>query len=135
MKKLNIILLVIIAIAIGVIVGIVGDFSTYETFSTAASRPGKEFHVIAVLQRHQKMEYNPVKDPNYFSFYARDKRGEQEKVIFTGSEPTDFEKSEQIVLTGKMEGNEFHCSQILMKCPSKYKATKIPTTRIAGAGY
>ncbi|MHB1922631.1 MAG: cytochrome c maturation protein CcmE domain-containing protein [Chitinophagaceae bacterium] len=135
MKKLNIILLVLIAIAIGVIVGIVGDFSTYETFSTAEARPGKEFHIIAVLEKHQKMVYNPVKDPNYFSFYVRDKKGDQKKVIFTGSEPTDFEKSEQIVLTGKMEGNDFQCSQILMKCPSKYKATKLPSTKIVGASY
>ncbi|MNF07676.1 hypothetical protein D3C80_2079060 [compost metagenome] len=40
--------------------------------------------------------------------------------MFFGTKPQDFEKSEQIVLTGGMVGDEFHASKILMKCPSKY---------------
>ena len=44
----------------------------------------------------------------------------ERKVIFLGSKPQDFERSEQIVLTGKMKGDEFLASKILMKCPSKY---------------
>lgn len=36
------------------------------------------------------------------------------------SVPQDIEKSEQIVLIGKMKGEEFHATEILMKCPSKY---------------
>jgi cytochrome c-type biogenesis protein CcmE len=35
--------------------------------------------------------------------------------------PQDFERSEQIVLTGKMRGEDFVASDMLMKCPSKYK--------------
>ena len=46
--------------------------------------------------------------------------GEEKKVIFNGTKPRDFERSEQIVLTGKIEGEEFKASKILMKCPSKY---------------
>ncbi len=122
MKRSNIILLILIAVAVGVIISMVGDFSTYETFRSAARQPDKEFHVISVLDRSQTPVYNPVKDPNYFSFYARDKAGVEQKVVFTGSMPTDFEKSEQLVLIGRMDGSQFDCSRILMKCPSKYKA-------------
>lgn len=125
MKKTNIILLVVIAIAIGVIVTMVGDFSTYETFATAREKEGKEFHVIGKLDTLQAMSYDPTKDANLFSFYVHDKTGESHKVVFYGAKPTDFEKAESIVLTGKMEGNEFHCSKILMKCPSKYKDDQV----------
>jgi cytochrome c-type biogenesis protein CcmE len=126
MKKSNIILLVVIAVAIAVIVGMVGDFSTYETFATAARKPNREFHVIGELEKNRQMVYEPEKNANYFSFYVKDKAGNVRQVVFNGSEPTDFEKSEQIVLTGSMgTDNIFYCSQILMKCPSKYKPDQV----------
>ena len=121
MKKSNIILLVVIAIAVAVIITRVGDFSTYETFATASSKKGQEFHVIGVLEKQKPMTYDPRKDANFFSFYVKDKSGKVNQVVFRGSKPTDFEKSEQIVLTGSMgDNNVFKCSHILMKCPSKY---------------
>lgn len=130
MKKSNIILLIVMAVAIGVIISLVGDFSTYETFATAAGKPGREFHVIGVLEKDKAMEYNPAKDANYFSFYVEDKTGNVRKVVFTGAKPTDFEKSEQIVLTGQMgEDDVFHCSKILMKCPSKYKEDQVAMSK------
>ena len=39
---------------------------------------------------------------------------------YNGTKPNDFERSEQIVIIGKMKGEEFAASGILMKCPSKY---------------
>lgn len=125
MKKTNIILLVVIAVSIGVIVTLVGDFSTYETFATAREKEGKEYHVIGVLDTTQVMTYDPLKDANFFSFFIKDKTGETRKVVFYGTKPTDFEKAEQIVLTGKMQDGEFHCNKILMKCPSKYKEDQV----------
>lgn len=130
MKRSNIILLVVIAVAIGVIISMVGDFSTYETFATASKRPAREFHVIGVLEKSREMVYEPEKNANYFSFYVKDKAGEVRKVVFNGSEPTDFEKSEQIVLTGSMGKDDvFRCSQILMKCPSKYKPDQVAMSK------
>jgi cytochrome c-type biogenesis protein CcmE len=135
MKKSNIIILVVIAVAIAVIISMVGDFSTYETFTTAARYPDKEFHVIGKLEKGKEMVYEPEKNANYFSFYAQDKSGEIRKVVFSGSEPTDFEKSEQIVLTGNMGADDvFHCSQILMKCPSKYKPDQVAVSREIKSG-
>lgn len=125
MKKTNIVLLVLIAVAIGVVVTMVGDFSTYETFATAKQKEGKEYHVIGFLDTTQTLSYDAVKDANYFTFYMKDKTGETHRVIFYGTKPTDFEKSEQLVLTGKMQGGEFHCNKILMKCPSKYNNDKV----------
>src|ERR1700744_3142035 len=121
MKKTHIVLLVLIIVSITVIISVFADFSTYETFSSASKQPGKTYYVIGMLQKDKTMEYDPKKDPNHFIFYAKDKAGNLNKVIFNGEKPRDIEKSEQIVMMGYEEGATFHCSRIQMKCPSKYK--------------
>ena len=55
-----------------------------------------------------------------------DNKGIEKKVVLYKSVPQDFQKSEQIVLIGKMKGDEFHANEILMKCPSKYNDGKPP---------
>lgn len=125
MKKLHIVLLVLVAAAVTIIVSMFGDFSTYETFASAASDPGKKYHIIGELAKEKGMEYDPVKDPNHFSFYVQDKSGNVNQVVFNGAKPTDIEKSEQIVMTGHMDGDVFRCSKIQMKCPSKYENDQI----------
>jgi cytochrome c-type biogenesis protein CcmE len=82
---------------------------------------------VGKLQKEKEMVYNPIQDANYFSFYVKDQEGEECKVIYAGTKPQDFEKSEQIVLIGKMKSDEFHASKILMKCPSKYNNDKVET--------
>lgn len=118
MKKSSIISLIVIAAAIGIIISMVSDSSTYETFASA--KDGKEVHVVGFLSKEKPMEYNPEKNTDHFSFFLKDKSNEEKKVVFAGTKPQDFEKSEQIVLTGKLVNDEFHASKILMKCPSKY---------------
>lgn len=125
MKKSNIVLLILIAVTIGVIVTVAGDFSTYETFATARQKEGREFQVIGKLDTTRVLEYNPEKDANLFRFHVIDKTGEIRPVVFYGTKPTDFEKAESVVLTGKMLNGEFKCSKILMKCPSKYKNDQV----------
>jgi len=121
MKRTSIIILVLVAAAVCVIVSMFGDFSTYETFASVSKQPGKQYYVIGSLQKSMDMEYDPKKDANHFFFYAKDKTGDLKKVVFNGAKPTDIEKSEQIVMKGYMDKDAFHCSQIQMKCPSKYK--------------
>lgn len=125
MKKSHIVLLVLVAAAVCVIVSMFGDFSTYETFKSASSQPGKKYHVIGYLEKDREMHYEPTVDPNHFSFYVKDKAGNVNQVIFSGAKPTDIEKSEQIVMTGYMDGDVFRCNKIQMKCPSKYKRDQV----------
>lgn len=120
MKKTHILALIFIGGLIAFIVSTSSSYSTYETFATAYSNAGKEFQVVGNLAKDKPMEYNPEKDPNYFSFYMADNSGDIKKVIYSGSKPQDFERSEQIVLSGKMQDNDFYASKILLKCPSKY---------------
>lgn len=124
MKKSSIIGIVVIAIAIGAIISTYADSSTYGSFADA-TKSEAELHVVGQLDKAQQLNYNPKVDANYFSFVMKDKQGKACKVVFNGTKPQDFERSEQIVLTGKMVGSEFHASKILMKCPSKYTKDQI----------
>lgn len=126
MKRSSIIGIIIIAIAIGAIISTYADSSTYGSFADARTST-EELHVVGKLDKQKELVYDPVKDANYFAFYMNDKDGNECRVVFNGSKPQDFEKSEEIVLTGKMVGREFHASKILMKCPSKYNNTEVTT--------
>lgn len=127
MKKSAIFGLVVIAIAIAVIISTYSSSSTYGSFSDA-KKTTDELHVVGHLDKSKELYYDAAKDANYFAFFVKDNKGEECKVVFTGTKPQDFEKSEQIVLTGRMTGNEFHASNILMKCPSKYTKDKVEVT-------
>ncbi|MCX6292032.1 MAG: cytochrome c maturation protein CcmE [Bacteroidetes bacterium] len=124
MKKSHIIAIVIIAIAVAAILSTVADSSTYASFSVAAEHPKKVYHVVGKLNKEKPQEYNPQVDANLFSFYLVDMDGKERKVLLNKTKPQDFERSEQIVLIGKMAGDEFHASDVLMKCPSKYNNPK-----------
>lgn len=130
MKKSSIAGILIIALAIGIIISTYADSSTYGSFSDA-KESSTELHVVGQLNKEKELFYDPKQDANYFAFYMRDNEGRESKVVFNGSKPQDFERSEQIVLTGKMVGNEFHASKILMKCPSKYTENQVEVTEVS----
>jgi len=124
MKRLHIILLVFIAIAIGVLVSFMGNLSTYETIASAKQKEGKTVTIIAKLDNSQPIEYDPSKNPNYLSFHISDTLGNKARVVYYYGKPYDMEKAERIVLKGRMKGDIFEITQkdgILIKCPSKYK--------------
>ena len=127
MKKSSILGIIVIAIAIAVIICTYSSSSTYGSFKEAKAS-NTELHIVGHLDKQKQLYYDATKDANYFSFYMKDNKGQECKVVFTGTKPQDFERSEQIVLTGQMDGNEFHASKILMKCPSKYTKDQIEVT-------
>ncbi len=124
MKKIHIIGIVIIAVAIGAILTTLNSTSTYASFTEASKNPDSEFHVVGKLNKEKETVYEPQIDANIFTFYMKDNQGLEKKVVLHKNKPQDFERSEQIVLIGKMEGDEFQASDILMKCPSKYNDGK-----------
>ena len=124
MKTSHIIILVVIAAAIGALLMYSVDFSTYDTIESAKTKQGKYVHLIAKLDRSQPIQYDAMKDPNYLSFYAVDSLGGSTKVIYRNTKPAELEQSERIVLKGKMNQGVFECDNILLKCPSKYKDDK-----------
>ncbi len=125
MKTSHIIGIILIAIAVGAIMSSVSDAGTYASFEIAASHPSKEYHVVGKLDKGKEQNYDPKVNPDLFSFYLKDKDGLEKKVILNKPKPQDFERSEQIVIIGKMAGEEFHASNVLLKCPSKYNDAQV----------
>lgn len=121
MKKTHIIILVLIAASIVVLISYTGDLTTYETISSAKQKEGKFVNLIAKVDKQQPVEYDAAKNPNYLSFTAVDTLGNSIKVVYHNNKPTDMEKSERLVLKGRVQGDHFDCKDILLKCPSKYK--------------
>lgn len=113
-----------VAISIALLLSITGDVNTYSNF-TEATNSGDRVKIVGQLSKDKEMYYKPEEDPNYFSFYLKDEKGEERKVILHSEKPQDFEMSEQIVLTGSVKGEEFVATDILLKCPSKYKDEEI----------
>jgi cytochrome c-type biogenesis protein CcmE len=124
MKKIHIVGVIVIAVAIGVIFTSMRNTSTYADFTEALANPDREFHVVGKLDKARPQIYEPTVNPDEFTFSMVDNKGIERKVVLHKSKPQDFERSEQIVLIGKMEGEEFHANDILMKCPSKYNDGK-----------
>ena len=124
MKKSYILALLFVVVSIFLLINASSDMTSYTSFAQA-SASGDEVKIVGTLAKEKDMIYNPKKDPNLFSFYVPDKKGESKKVILKAAKPQDFELSEQIVVTGKMVGDEFIAKDVLLKCPSKYKDEEI----------
>ncbi|HTF82883.1 MAG TPA: cytochrome c maturation protein CcmE [Cytophagales bacterium] len=134
MKLPQIILLVAIAIGIGIIVSVSFDVSTYCTFKEAKEKAAQndktEVHVVGTLIKDQRgyiqgMYYDPRIDPNYFSFLLRDSLNNEMTVIYSSPKPADFDRSDKVVVIGKVQEGKFIASKILLKCPSKYNDKEI----------
>ena len=129
MKKSHIIGIIIIAAAIMIIMSTAGDASSYVDFGQAkelAEEGSKtKVHVVGRLKKDAQghivgMKYDPVVDPNYFSFTLVDTNRVEQQVVYYNPKPQDFERSEQVVITGNMQNEVFVADKILLKCPSKY---------------
>ncbi len=124
MKRIHIISIALIAGAIALLVMASEDLSTYGTFDEARGVRGK-VKIAGQLAKDKEMFYDPENDPNYFSFYLTDQNGEEQKVVLLSAKPTDFEMSEQVVVTGKWDEDTFVANSVLLKCPSKYKNEEV----------
>ncbi len=124
MKTINIIILIVIAAAIAIFAGTYADSSTYADFATAKNNPGQEYHIVGKLNKNKPMIYEPRKNANRFEFYLKDSLGNEAKVIYSEPKPTDFDRSDKVVVIGKFDNpdGDFIANKILLKCPSKYEA-------------
>jgi cytochrome c-type biogenesis protein CcmE len=134
MKTSHIILIIVIAVAIGVIISTTGDASKYvsfkEAYQMASQGDDDKVHVVGKLKKASDgsivgMYYNPVINPNRFEFILVDNNNEEHPVIYQNAKPQDFDKSEQVVVVGSVNGEVFLADEILMKCPSKYEEKEV----------
>ncbi len=122
MKKIHIVLLLLVAAGIASLSFFLKDLTIYSSFTTAKQMHKDKFvHIVAKLDKSQPIDWAPATNPNYLGFYATDSLGGSTKVVFNNNMPTDFEKSDRLVLKGYMRNDYFECKDIQLKCPSKYK--------------
>jgi cytochrome c-type biogenesis protein CcmE len=132
MKKSHILILVVIAVAIGIIVSTSNDASTYvgfdEALSLSTSGNKKDIHVVGELTKDDEGHVIGITegaDRVSFSFVMIDDTGKEQRVNYNQPMPADFLRSEKVVVIGSYHGTDFNASKILLKCPSKYQEQKI----------
>lgn len=132
MKKSHILIIIVIAAAIGILVSTAGDASTYvgfgEAYEMASAGNNKDIHVVGELTKDaagKVVGIEPGLDKVSFSFILVDENGKKQKVEYHEPMPQDFTKSEKVVVIGRYEGDVFKASKILLKCPSKYQEQNV----------
>ena len=128
MKKSHILIIVLIAAAIGIVVSTAEDASSYVTFDQAyqlaSNGSTSSIHVVGEL----KKDFNghvvgivPGSDRVSFSFIMIDENKKEQIVEFHEPMPQDFTRSEKVVVIGSYKNDVFVAEKILLKCPSKYQ--------------
>ncbi|MEZ4910757.1 MAG: cytochrome c maturation protein CcmE [Saprospiraceae bacterium] len=123
MRRNTILALILVVIGIVVIISSSKDVSTYAKIESAEN--GDLVKIAGKLSKDKPIVFDAEKNPNLFSFFMYDDEGKEMKVHVYKPKPQDFEMSEQIVVTGRMQDGIFQASDILLKCPSKYKNEEI----------
>jgi cytochrome c-type biogenesis protein CcmE len=132
MKKSHILIIIVIAAAVGILMSTAEDASSYVSFTEASqlasTGSSKDIHVVGELKKDAfgnivGIEEGP--DKVSFSFVMIDEKGKEQKVFYREPMPADFIKSEKVVVIGSYAGSQFNARKILLKCPSKYQEQKI----------
>lgn len=128
MKKSHILGIVVIAVAIVVIMSTAGDASAYVTFNEAKELAEKgnnnKIHVVGTLPKNEQGEVVGIEsspDMLSFKFNMVDENNNLQPVFHANPMPTDFLRSEQVVVVGSYQNGKFIAEKILLKCPSKYQ--------------
>jgi len=120
--KLKIIIGGIVVIA-GIVLGALNFLESnveYTDFSTA-ERTNKKVQVKGEWMKDQPTNFDAEKVK--FSFYMKDEANRVSKVVLDGAKPNNFELATSVVAKGKFANGEFHATDVLTKCPSKYEGT------------
>jgi cytochrome c-type biogenesis protein CcmE len=132
MKKSHILIVIVIAAAIGILLSTAGDASTYvgfgEAYKMASAGNKKDIHVVGQLKKDSFGHVTGIEegmDKVSFSFVMIDDNGKEQKVSYNQPMPQDFLKSEKVVVIGSYSEDSFIASKILLKCPSKYQEQKV----------
>lgn len=128
MKKSHIFGIIVIAVAIVVIISTAGDASAYVTFDEAKELAEKgnnnKIHVVGTLHKDKNGSITGIEtspDMLSFKFEMVDENNVVQKVFHPNPMPTDFLRSEQVVVVGSYKNEDFVAEKILLKCPSKYQ--------------
>jgi cytochrome c-type biogenesis protein CcmE len=131
MKKSHILIIIVIAAAVGILMTTAKDASSYvdftQAYQMASSGSKNDIHVVGSLKKDINGHIVGIQegsDKVSFSFIMVDDKGREQVVTYNQPMPPDFTKSEKVVVIGSYEGDTFSASKILLKCPSKYQEQK-----------
>src|SRR5688500_16320311 len=121
MKKTHIVIIIVIAAAIGIIITSAGDASTYVTFDEAhqMALTGKKnnIHVVGQLKKDDQGKVIGIQegaDKVSFSFVLVDDAGREQKVDYNEPMPADLMRSEKVVVIGSYQGEDFKATKIIL---------------------
>lgn len=111
----------VVVIIAGLVLGAMNFFESnieYTNFA-AAERSGKKVQVKGEWVKEKESSFNAQKAQ--FMFYMKDDAERVVRVVLDGGKPNNFELATSVVAKGKFDGDSFHASDVLTKCPSKYE--------------
>lgn len=119
MKRYDKLILVvmIVVFGLGIFTTARGAFESYVSFA-AAAESGRNVQIkgVAVPGSLQGI------DGETFSFEMKDMEGSVYRVTHTGNVPVNLFESDNVVVKGRFESQQFVANAILVRCPSRYVA-------------
>ena len=114
-------IIILVAIVFGAL-SFVESNVEYTNFEMSMSMK-KKVQVKGVWVKEKESVFNASK--REFTFFMKDDKGTEQKVIYRGAKPNNFEIADAIVVKGKYENGIFQANEILTKCPSKYQTQNV----------
>ncbi|MFM7721481.1 MAG: cytochrome c maturation protein CcmE, partial [Bacteroidota bacterium] len=122
MSKLQIVLLILVAVVFGIIIATYAQSTNSATFGEASENVGEKYKIVGTLDKNVAIQNDPNIDANLTIFNVINSEGKSQVVYLhqdTGR-PLGLERSENVTLEGKMSADGiFHSDHLQMKCPSK----------------
>lgn len=127
MRITNLILLLIIVASVAIIVSLFSKSNPYSNFEQIEKNAGKDLQVIGKLSDEFPIKFiDSIYTSKGFSFGMEDDKGNVREVYYFENKPTDFEKSDQLVIVATSRNDSIIAKSLLLKCPSKYNEDKKP---------
>ena len=124
---------------------VVGGGVSYLLYSTSGQAFEYYKHVDEVVPEIGKWQGRPMQVHGYVVPGSIQKRLSKESgrlefkfkqvncdksidVFYAGVPPDTFKDGAEVVTKGEVDGQSFHCTEVMAKCPSKYQANAMPNT-------
>ena len=100
-----------------------------EVMAEPAAWHGKNLQVHGIV-----VSDSIARKPNSLEYrFDIQRNGKVLRAYYTGVVPDTFKADSEVVLTGRLDDNGFHATEMTAKCPSKYDAAPVnPATRPSG---
>ncbi len=108
-----------LALVVTAVMSVESEKIEYMDFASAV-RSGRTAQISGSWVKDKGFTYDSKS--NEFKFEMRDQKGTVMPVVLNGAKPNNFEIAPTVVATGAVDGNTFHATNILTKCPSKYSS-------------